>query len=698
MATSPLLAHAQLTLTENSATEWTATNGTITAVFNPAAGELYDIYLNAYPGDDLVDTTSTGGDGNPHGLYMDNSGTCISGIGSSTTPTANYHLDGGHYLDWWISWPAASGCPFTFTLHYVLFPNDPTIWTYTVANYNSADGSGNLGQVQYVNRVSWDYFYDTYEYNEGLNNLGAWSLTLPANADINSSDTGRAVQNAVVDLHGFTLPSSNWGREFYTKYDYSTYEYLHQAQCEYGSQFTACAIFPSTETNEGGPTKQNLAFTGNILMGELNSNHLDNELGYTPTTNGATRIWGPVGFQYREGDSAATAYTDAVGSISGALTNFAADTILVNAGYVPTGTTRGTVSIAAASGGGGTNVAWAVLGDQNTNMQYSSLGYQYWVNLNSSGAGTISNVIPGTYRVSSYVLGEWGEYRADDIVVTADHTTNVSYSFYPENFSGGGGSTVWTIGTPTRSSDKFLHGTDNYGGPEACSGCDDREYSGNWNYWSDFAANKGSVVYYATAVGSHAATNNLLDWNYTQWNYFDPGLYDSSNDTTDNYEHEIPSYVAGLTGATGTNGVTTPTPPWYVYFTTTAAQVSSGDLVDLSIGLPCVESNLTASLNGHALTWTAINQSDCMVRSGFSGYYQWVVFEWPTSDLVASGSQDTLELTVGNNAQEGVSYDALRLEIDSRGANPTTNGQNWHDYEYVTSGTYIAANNSVSSN
>jgi Polysaccharide lyase family 4, domain III len=286
--------------------------------------------------------------------------------------------------------------------------------------------------------------------------------------------------------------------------------------------------------------------------------------------------------------------------------------------------------------------------------------------------------------------------RYDGVTVTAGNTTSPSLTFTPENFAGTGGSTVWAIGTPTRSSDKFLHGTNNYGGPEACSGCDDREYWGNWNYWSDFAANKGSVVYYATAVGSTPATNNLLAWNYTQWNYFDPGLYDSSNDSTDDYEYQIPSYVAGLSGASGTNGVTTPTPPWYVYFTTTSAQSSSGSYVDISIGLPCAESNLTASLNGHALTWTAINPSDCMVRSGLSGYYQWVVFEWPTSDLVAAGSQDTLTLTVGSNAQEGVEYDALRMEISSRGANPNTTG--WHDYEYVTSGTYTAANNAVSSN
>jgi hypothetical protein len=664
--------------------------------FNPAGGEIWSMYLNAFPSDNLVDLTQTGGDGHPKGLYMDNDGTCMTqGIGSSATPTATYHLDSGHYLDWSISWPAGSSCGMTLTLHYVLFPNDPTVWTYYVANHASGAAEGTFGQLQFLFRISWTYFYDTYQYNEGLNNLGGWSLTLPSETDLGSTDTGRAVQNAAEDLHGFSLPSA-WGREFYTKYDFSTYEYLHQAQCVYGSQFGACSIFPSTETNEGGPTKQNLAFTENIVMGELNSNHLDNDTPGYVTTGTTTRIWGPVGFQFSEGQSASTMYNNAVNSISGALTNFAADSILTGAGYVPTGSARGTVSPTISGGGSGSsNTAWVVLSDENKNFQYSADGYQYWVANNSSGNASLSNVWPGTYRLSAYVLGQWGELRYDGVSVVAGNTTSPSLAFKPENFSPSGDSAVWTIGTPDRSSHEFLHGKNTSGNAGSCSGCDDREYFGAWNYWADFSANKGSVVYYATAVGSTPATNNPLAWNYTQWNQFDPGLYDSGNDTTDNYVNTIPSYVKSLSGESGTNGVTTTVPPWYVYFTTTAAQVAQGSYVDISIGLPCVEANLTASLNGHALTWNAINNSDCSVRSGFSGYYQWVVFEWPTSDLVASGSQDTLTLSVAGNVQ-GVEYDALRMEISKTGANPNTTG--WHDYEYVTSGSYIAADDAISSN
>jgi hypothetical protein len=689
------LAHAQA-ITETSGTDWHITNGSLILDFNPAAGEIYNMYLAAYPSDNLVDLTQTGGDGNPKGLYMDNDGTCqTQGIGSSSTPTAGYHLSSGSYLDFWISWPTSSSCTMTLTLHYIVFANDPTVWTYYVANHASGAGQGTFGQLQYLFRISGVYFTETYQADSGLNNLAGVSVTRPIVTAAEGADAARTVQNACFDLHGITLPAQ-WGREFDTKYDFATYEYLHKAQCAYGSQFAACSVFPSTETNEAGPTKQNEAFTGNILMGEFNSNHLNNNSPGYVTTGATTRIWGPMGFQFSEGVSGATAYTNAVNSISGALTNFNKDSILTGAGYVATGTTRGTVSPTITNGGSGSaNTAWAVLTDQKTNMQYSANGYEYWTALNSSGAGTMANVWPGTYRLTSYILGQWGELRQDGISVTANTTTSPAYNFTPENFSPSGDAAVWTIGTPDRSSHEFLHGENLNGNTGSCSGCDDKEYWGTWNYWADFASNNGSVVYYATAVGSTGATNNLQKWNYTQWGEFDPGLYDSGNDTTDNYQNTIPSYVKGLSGHSGTNGVTTAVPPWYVYFTTTSAQNAQGGYVDLSVSLACVEANLTATLNGHALTWSAIKNSDCSVRSGLSGTTQWVVFEWPTSDLVAAGSKDTLELTVSGNGQ-GVQYDALRMEVSSKGANPSNTG--WHDYEYVTSGTYTAADDGVANN
>jgi hypothetical protein len=102
------------------------------------------------------------------------------------------------------------------------------------------------------------------------------------------------------------------------------------------------------------------------------------------------------------------------------------------------------------------------------------------------------------HRLSVYALGQWGEYRQDGIVVTANTTTTVpTVTFVPENF----GTTVFTIGTPDRSSDEFLHG-------HFANGNDDLEWWGARNYWADFAANIGAVIYNETDGPAGNATND----------------------------------------------------------------------------------------------------------------------------------------------------------------------------------------------
>lgn len=681
-------ARAQLTINTTTAADWQISNGLLTMDWDSTTGNLWSMYLTG-SSTDLVDTTTTS-NGYPDGLYMDNTSSNAGGV----TPTASYHLDSGHYLDWWISWAANSTNPFTVTEHFILQPGDSTLYTYYVVNHASTAAAASFGQLQYVYRINLTEFVNTYSVNSGLNNLGATEIVLPSQTDLSSTDTGRAVQNATEDLHGFTLPSG-FGREFYTKYDYSTQEYLHQAHGVYGSTFGAWTILPYTESLSGGPSKQDLIFTENILMGELLSNHLDNSLEYTPPQDvNSTRIYGPIGFHFNQFTSTLTTpadlYQDALNSIPLAQSLFSSEAILEDNGFVTTAN-RGSVQPSISGGGSSTaNTAWEVLSDPNTNMQYSNVGYEYWTANNAAGNATISGVVPGTYRLSAYVLGEWGQLREDGVTVTAGNTTTLNgLTFTPENFSTS--SPIWTIGTPDRSAHEFLHG-------ENSSGNDDREYWGNWNYWSDFAATSGAVNYYATAVGSTPATNNLSAWNYVQWGEFDPGLYagiyDSSDDTTDGYEYIIPSYVASLSGASGTNGVTTTVPPWTINFATTAAQLEQGNYVDLSVGLAATEGDVFATLNGNEIIWHRINDSDAMVRSGLSGYYQWLVFEFPTSDLVAAGGNNVLTLTT--NKADGVMYDALRLEISSTGANPSTTG--WYDYEYLTPSTYVPANDAVSSN
>jgi hypothetical protein len=551
-------------------------------------------------------------------------------------------------------------------------------------------------------------FNHTYEVNSGLGILGVEDVTRPAVLDTSSTDAARTVQNAAEDLHGFSDIPGVFGRYFDTKYDFAGYEYLHQAHGLYGvgasgTTYGMWTVIPRLETLVGGPTKQDLYFTGNLDMMEAYSDHEDLPLNMaTPAGAVYNRLFGPyyyhlnvLGNAYNQTgnllNNQADMYADAISAGAAFIPIYDNEPQLVAAGYVPS-TGRGSVSIQVNNVTGASHTAWAVLSDPATNFQVSFNGMQYWADISSTGSTTFTGVAPGTYRLSVYVLGQWGEYRQDGIVVTANNTTTVStFTFQPENFAGTTGETVFTIGTADRSSHEFLHGHN------TTTGQDDREYWGNWNYWADFASTNGAVVYYATAVGGTPATNNLQLWNYDHWgSSFDPGLYDPTNDTTDGYSNygnvfgnAIPSYVASLYGTSGTgntNGVLDPIPPWQIYFATPSniANYASG-YVELSISAACAYGSYTVNLNPSGANvqriWHYTNDSDCVIRSGLSGYTQWFVMEFPASALnqTPGGSN---EITVSMSQQYGAEDDAWRLELTNNTSNPTVTL--WNDYTYVT--------------
>jgi len=727
---------------------WTIDNGAITYNWNSVSGNLVSWILDGYS-DQLVDTTTTskasGCSSQPQGLYFESAST---GTFATTTPTVSCTYVGATvtgttsctqgsgttpYFDWALTYPSnGSTSTYTFTDHWLVFPNDPGVHIYTQLSHATTDAAASVGQMQYVFRDSQTILNHTYEVNEGLGMLGITDIPLPALADTSSSDLGRTsstpglMQNAVEDLHGFSDIPGTFGRYFETKYDYAGYEYLHKAHGTYGTASTSSggsgttygvwSVFPRLETLVGGPTKQNLWFTGNLVMVEAYSDHEDEALDSLGISTAANvkynRFFGPfyyhvnvLGQAYNQtGNTLATTadmYADAVSAGAAFLSANTYDNVapLVAAGYTPS-TGRGTVTVQMTGVTGSQYTAWAVLSDSAKNFQISSSGMQYWADISNSGSATFTGVVPGTYRLSVYVLGQWGEYRTDGIVVAANQTTTVpTAAFVPENF----GSTVFTIGVPDRSAHEFLHGhfatTVN---SHMVAGNDDREYWGNWNYWADFAANNGAVIYYATPVGSNAASDYTTQWNYNHWgSSFNPTLFDPTNDTADGYSNTanvygngIPTYVGSLSGATGTNGVTTGIPAWQVYFATPASALTtySSEYVDLSIAVACTEGSYVVNLNGKKqLTWSMTNKSDCMVRSGLSGYTQWFVMEWPVSDLTQTVGGSN-EITIGMSQVDGSSDDALRLELTNTSANPAT--RLWYDYTF-DNGTITSNNDTV---
>lgn len=692
-----------ISIDTSNPSDWKISNGALTVDWLPSDGRIFSMHWSAFPNQEIIDQTNTNRNG-PKGFYMDNVGP------GSGTPTNGYYIDpNGRYIDWWVEYPSSSTNPFTWQHHRVMFANDPGVHVYFVLDHSATDIAGSIGQIQWVVRGDLAQFTNTYSVNTGLSNLGATSVPMPNAVLFGGTESGRNVQDATVDLHGLTLPAG-FRREFYTKYDYSSYEYLHKAEGVYGPTMAEWMVVPSSESLTGGPSKQDLIFTGNLLIMEAYSNHLDNQINFSvPAGTVMHRLYGPFYYHLNAFSSTlqtpAALYQEALNASSQLEPAYDTDSILVQNGYAPS-TARGDVTVKVAGASSlPLNQAWAILSDPATNVQYSHAGTEYWVNINPAGYANFHGVAPGTYRLTVYNLGQWGELRQDSVTVQANQTTHLSVNLTPENF--GTFAPIWTIGTADRSAHEFLHGqvanpedldtsyADQYTARLGNSVQDDRQFWGNWNYWADFAAHQGAVVYYATPVGSTPATNDLSQWNYNQWHVFYPHLYaaiyNPADTGNDGYNYLCPSYVGGgVFGACSS----TPVPDWQVHFTTTDDQKGQGQYVALSVGLAATESSVIATLNGQPLTWPGFNHknADGIVRSGFSGTYQWVVFQWPTSALNPAGQDNVITFNVSRT--QGVSYDALRMEITDKSADPAVTG--WNDYDFVDVNGAKLANDAVS--
>jgi rhamnogalacturonan endolyase len=710
----PALSHGQVSLTEHSNTDWAITSGNLSLVFDPQGEEITSVSLGS-SGDLLNPGGGTDGSLNP-----EFAGTPF---GAGTETFGSQIGPDNSYVDVWTS-VASTGTtvnPITYAFHYVVFANDPTVYCYEVLNHAATDPATSVGQGQFLFRSNPSIFPNLYQENTGPNQLGAanaqttigipstnsnWNTVLAEHSGSGTSAIYyRTVSNVTYDLTGSGIAGDN-GTNFFTKYDYSIYTQFYQAETMYGTAngngVAVTEVDPSTDTLSGGPTKQELAWTDpGILNMEFLSDHygIDGSgsgaypgYAYYPTQGVATsKLYGPYGFTISSttGTTAAAINQNAINAVANDQSEFATDGELQTSGYVPDAN-RGTLQVNAGnSAGWSSNTAnnTVVLSESGVNMQESTQGYQYWGQISQNGTTTINNVVPGTYRMTMYELGQWGETRIDGVQVQNGQVTNLpNLQFTPQNF--GTAAPIWTIGTPNRSANEFMNGHNATGG-------DQRQFYGAYDFWAEEAAlgTPGYVSYNATATTINgvpeAATNNPNDWIANQWYTFDPEEYDSSNGTDDNYSKTAPAYVTAGGGPANYHGQA-----WQVHFAVTQAQENQGQYVVLSVALAEMDASLTVTLNGHSESWSYNNFSpdDAVARSGDAGFYQWAAFQFPVADLSAIGADN--EFTFGVSAHEyGVMYDALRMEITNTSASPTVTG--WDDYTYINGGTQVAPNDAA---
>ncbi len=267
-----------------------------------------------------------------------------------------------------------------------------------------------------------------------------------------------------------------------------------------------------------------------------------------------------------------------------------------------------------------------------TDFQRWEKNLQFWTKTDANGNFIISNVVAGAnYNLYAFGPGAIGQMVYDNFLnVTAGQTNNVgTVTWTPSGTAARVGSTVWEIGIPDRSAHEFLHGT----GDETTGfwygdiGSSPTNPSPNWLKYMDYPTDyPGGLVY--TVGQSQWATG----WDYAE------------------------------------TAVNTASATWKVFFNLPQAP-TNGAQASLYIGFAADWNGpVGVTVNGTAVTaGTGISPpssgDDSMIRIGIHGVFSDVRVNFAGSDLHAGQNEIDFKMPNGNNAENGIMYDYLRLEL-----------------------------------
>ncbi|THV84109.1 rhamnogalacturonate lyase, partial [Aureobasidium pullulans] len=488
------------------------------------------------------------------------------------------------------------------------------------------------------------------------------------NAPLPSSDTlknSKTVQDATWYIGNYTsAPYVKQFADYFTKYTFSDEWRDHKVHGMYGdgskskdgSTFGAWLVMNTVDTYFGGPTHSDLTVDG-IVYNYISSNHHGDNV--PNITTGFDRTFGPQYFHFNKGSNTTT-----LGELRAEAEQFASPTwntafydsiahLVPN--YIPStkrSTWKGRIDLPK-----GAKRPIAVLAQNGVDFQDNVLdtkAYQYWGDIDKKGNIEIPMVKPGTYRLTVYADGIFGQYIQDNVVVAVGKVTTTKAKWREES----AGKELWRIGTPDRSSGEYRHGDQ----PDPSKPLHPPEYRIYWGNW-DFPTDYPEGVTFEVGKSDEAT-----DFNYVHWSVF--GGYANSVRPEPYYEN--------------VNN-------WTVLFDTKKSELKSKKDATLTIQLAGAKTaagntdnwnatqlwnNLPLSvvMNGHELEPWDIpwNQSSsCATRSAVICYALAHKYEFDANLLKEGQNKMILSLPFNATDYESavlprstyVQYDSLRLEV-----------------------------------
>jgi rhamnogalacturonan endolyase len=562
-----------------------------------------------------------------YGYYDLNTDTAYFVVGYHDPTNTTYAVDQG--VDWTritVTYPGSTTQPYAVRLFYILRTGETGIHIATAFDWDPSRGATHLVQTRHVVRSDPTMFrYHSVEDDPiGVPWRAADSL-MPLPSEIATCISKGGAYAPQDTTYWVGALGSSYGKPYYTKYDWSAYKkdhVLHGTMTDVVN--STCrglwVVAPRHDADNGGPMRQELTIHQTESTPALLNCHVSNHYGAKepyPSTTWA-HLYGPWFLYANSGSTQSGLRADAAGYAKTAYHRAFYDGLGLPY-YVPT-SGRGGVNGSIATSGTSMAGAVAVLTSPGQDFQRTAEEYQYWTTLTGNGSISISDVRPGTYRLSVYRAGTEDVFVQEPITVNAGAVTQVgSLTWTPPVY----GTTAWQIGTFDRTSEEYVNG------PEFR----------NYGLFKLFAGDFPNGVDYV--VGK--STDN--DWNYAQY-----------------------QELGGTAQA-----------PWQVTFALDASKFGKAATARLTVALaawcldgpvavPNADGNLTLTVNGtDTSVWTVphADTGPCTYRSGCSGFWLLNQYEFPASWLDLTGGTNTFQLTInqGSALTNQLAYDALRLDL-----------------------------------
>ncbi|QRW06593.1 rhamnogalacturonate lyase [Ceratobasidium sp. AG-Ba] len=449
--------------------------------------------------------------------------------------------------------------------------------------------------------------------------------------------------------------------DFFTKYMFATDWRDHKAHGLYadgstsnGTSYGAWLVMNTRDTFFGGPLHSDLTVDG-ITYNYIVSNHHGD--GTPNITNGFDRTFGPFYYHFNSGKNASLSSlrADAEKLANPSWNAAFYDSI---APYVPNYVTtsgRGTfkAKIGLPKGAVKPLAVLSVSGYDFQANEVDTKALQYWADVKSDGSIVIPRVKAGTYRLTVYAEGIFGQYIQDNISVKAGSSNPVVQAAWKEESAG---EEIWRLGTPDKTAGEFRHGYT----PAPSKPLHPQEYRMYWGQY-DFPTEFPNGVNFTIGKSDIAK-----DWNYIHWSVYGPS-YTRKNAVWDNMNNWTINFDYNQTSNPKVNSTATLT------IQLAGAKTASGN-TDVDNGA-YTNFDLNVVVNGNPplpfhIPW--YQSSSCGVRSGISCYNLGERLTFPSSWLKSGHNSIVLSLPFNATDYESavlpgsiyVQYDALRLEVN----------------------------------